>query len=307
MRRGPRRRRRAVTGSAPGDGAALASQEGAPSASPGAPHLAAEGVTLSYNPQNPVIEELSVDITPGEVTMIVGPNACGKSTLLRALSRVLSPDAGAVVLDGTPVAQMRPKAFARRVGLLAQSSIAPEGITVHELVARGRYPHQSVLHQWSPEDDEAVSEAMERTDVTGLAPRRVSSLSGGQRQRVWIAMALAQRTDILLLDEPTTFLDLAHQVEVLELCRELNESLGTTIVAVLHDLNQAGRYADRIVAMRDGQLVASGTPAEVITAETVKAVFDLDCRIIPDPEAGTPLVVPKAGAHSGPVGRTAAP
>lgn len=292
MRRGTRRRRPPVKLGAPGDGAALASQEGAPSASPGAPHLAAKGVTLSYNPQNPVIEDLSVGIAPGEVTMIVGPNACGKSTLLRALSRVLSPDAGAVVLDGTPVAQMRPKAFARRVGLLAQSSIAPEGITVHELVARGRYPHQSVLHQWSPEDDEAVSEAMERTDVTGLAPRQVPSLSGGQRQRVWIAMALAQRTDILLLDEPTTFLDLAHQVEVLELCRELNESLGTTIVAVLHDLNQACRYADRVIAMRSGRILAHGAPSEVITEEVVEEVFGLPVRVMGDPLTGTPMVLP---------------
>ena len=292
MRRGPRRRRSAARWGAPGDGVVPAPQEDSPSPSAGAPHLAAEGVTLSYNPQNPVIEELSVGIAPGEVTMIVGPNACGKSTLLRALSRVLPPDAGAVVLDGTPVAQMRPKAFARRVGLLAQSSIAPEGITVHELVARGRYPHQSVLHQWSPEDDEAVSEAMDRTDVTGLAPRRVSSLSGGQRQRVWIAMALAQRTDILLLDEPTTFLDLAHQVEVLELCRELNESLGTTIVAVLHDLNQACRYADRVIAMRSGRILAHGAPSEVITEEVVEEVFGLPVRVVGDPLTGTPMVLP---------------
>lgn len=292
MRRGTRRRRPPVKLGAPGVGAAPAPREAPPTASRGAPQLAAEGVTLSYRPGHPVIEELSVSIAPGEVTMIVGPNACGKSTLLRALSRVLPLDGGAVVLDGAPVDGMRPKAFARRVGLLAQSSIAPEGITVHELVARGRYPHQSVLHQWSPEDDEAVSEAMDRTDVTGLAGRRVSSLSGGQRQRAWIAMALAQRTDILLLDEPTTFLDLAHQVEVLELCRELNESLGTTIVAVLHDLNQACRYADRVIAMRSGRVLAHGAPSEVITEEVVKEVFGLPVRVMGDPLTGTPMVLP---------------
>ena len=192
--------------------------------------------------------------------MIVGPNACGKSTLLRSLTRILSPGSGQVILDGRNIATMSPKQLARRVGLLAQSSIAPPGITVHELVARGRYPHQSILHQWSADDDEAVSEAMERTHVDGLATRPVASLSGGQRQRVWVAMALAQRTDILLLDEPTTYLDLAHQVDVLELFRELNSELGTTIVAVLHELNQACRYGDEVIAMHEGAILAHGVP-----------------------------------------------
>ena len=187
---------------------------------------------------------------------------------------------------------MRPKAFAREVGFLAQSSIAPEGITVHELVSRGRYPYQSVLHQWSDEDDEQVSTAMERTNVSALAARRVAELSGGQRQRVWIAMALAQQTRVLLLDEPTTFLDLAHQVEVLELCRELNQVLGTTVVAVLHDLNQACRYADRIIAMRDGQILTQGKPSDVMTAEMVEQVFGLKVSVTPDPVTGTPLVLP---------------
>ncbi|WP_237564365.1 ABC transporter ATP-binding protein [Actinomyces sp. 432] len=247
---------------------------------------------LSYHPEHPVISDLSVRVEPGAVTMIVGPNACGKSTLLRALSRVLAPDSGQVLLDGKDATDIRPKSFARRVGMLAQSSIAPTGITVHELVARGRYPYQSLLHQWSGQDDEAVTAAMERTHVTTLARRRVASLSGGQRQRVWIAMALAQRTDVLLLDEPTTYLDLAHQVDVLELCRELNTELGTTIVAVLHDLNQACRYADRIIAMRAGRILANGAPREVITPQLVEDVFGLAVHVSPDPVTGTPLVLP---------------
>ena len=258
----------------------------------GPPGLGVRGVRLSYHPAHPVIEDLTTAVTPGAVTMIVGPNACGKSTLLRALSRVISPDAGQVVLDGRDIATLAPKQLARRVGLLAQSSIAPAGITVHELVARGRYPHQSILHQWSAADDEAVSEAMERTHVDVLAARRVSSLSGGQRQRVWVAMALAQRTDVLLLDEPTTYLDLAHQVDVLELCRELNAELGTTIVAVLHDLNQACRYGDEVIAMRAGTIVAHGAPSEVVTAQVVEEVFGLPVQVISDPLTGTPLVLP---------------
>ena len=253
--------------------------------------LSAQGIRLAYHPAHPVIENLSTTITPGAVTMIVGPNACGKSTLLRALSRVLSPGSGRVVLDGRDIATLSPKQVARRVGMLAQSSIAPPGITVHELVARGRYPHQSILHQWSARDDEAVSEAMERTDVSALATRRVASLSGGQRQRVWIAMALAQRTGVLLLDEPTTYLDLAHQVDVLELFHELNTDLGTTIVAVLHDLNQACRYGDEIIAMRAGAILAHGAPEDVITAELVEDVFGLPVEIIADPLTGTPLVL----------------
>lgn len=254
--------------------------------------LTAECISLAYHPAHPVIEELSITVASGEVTMIVGPNACGKSTLLRALSRTLPLGAGRVLLDGKDIAQMRPKQFARRVGLLAQSAIAPPGITVHELVARGRYPHQSLLRQWSALDEEAVATAMERTRVADLARRRVATLSGGQRQRVWIAMALAQRTDTLLLDEPTTYLDLAHQVEVLELCRELNSELGTTIVAVLHDLNQACRYADQILVMRDGTILAHGRPEEVITATMVEQAFDLPVHIISDPLTHTPLVLP---------------
>ena len=254
--------------------------------------LGVRGIHLAYHPGHPVIEDLSTAITPGAVTMIVGPNACGKSTLLRAMSRVLSPGTGQVVLDGRDIATLAPKKLARRVGMLAQSSIAPPGITVHELVARGRYPYQSLLHQWSADDDKAVTEAMERTDVVSLAKRHVSSLSGGQRQRVWVAMALAQRTDILLLDEPTTYLDLAHQVDLLELCRDLNAELGTTIVAVLHDLNQACRYGDEVIAMRAGSILAHGRPEEVVTAEMVEEVFGLAVQVISDPLTGTPLVLP---------------
>ncbi len=241
-----------------------------------------------------VVAGMDVTITTGSFTVIVGPNACGKSTLLRSLSKVLPPRAGHVLLDGKQIAMMRPKAFARQVGFLAQSSIAPEGITVHELVSRGRYPYQSVLHQWSDEDDAQVSAAMARTHVDDLARRRVAELSGGQRQRVWIAMALAQQTRVLLLDEPTTYLDLAHQVEVLDLCRELNQALATTVVAVLHDLNQACRYADRMIAMRDGRIVLEGPPAQVMTAETVGQVFGLHVEIHPDPVTGTPMVIPAA-------------
>ena len=270
--------------------------------------LQAQDVRLAYpRSQTEVLHGVSVSIEPEAMTAIIGPNACGKSTLLKTFGRILQAHEGHTTLGGRPVREYGAKEFARLVGMLPQSATAPAGITVADLVSRGRYPHQGLMRQWSGRDEAAVAEAMERTGTREIADRPVASLSGGQRQRVWIAMVLAQQTGILLLDEPTTFLDLTHQIDVLELCQELVDGYGTTIVAVLHDLNQAGRYADRIVAMRDGQLVASGTPAEVITTETVKAVFDLDCRIIPDPEAGTPLVVPKAGAHSGPVGRTAAP
>ncbi len=274
---------------------ALTSEDasGAPESRPSPAGLQVQGISLGYHPARPVIENLTAAITPGAVTMIVGPNACGKSTLLRSLSRILSPGSGQVILDGRNIATLAPKQLARRVGLLAQSSIAPPGITVHELVARGRYPHQSILHQWSTDDDEAVSEAMERTHVDGLATRPVASLSGGQRQRVWVAMALAQRTDILLLDEPTTYLDLAHQVDVLELFRELNSELGTTIVAVLHDLNQACRYGDEVIAMHEGAILAHGVPEEVVTAEMVEKVFGLPVQVISDPLTGTPLVLPR--------------
>jgi iron complex transport system ATP-binding protein len=222
----------------------------------------------------------------------VGANACGKSTLLRSMSRLLSPRAGQVLLDGRAVHRMPAKELARTLGLLPQSPIAPEGITVADLVGRGRYPHQGWFRRWTPADDAAVEQALTATDTLELAARPVAELSGGQRQRVWIAMALAQRTDLLLLDEPTTYLDVAHQVEVLDLLVDLNLAEGTTIVVVLHDLNLACRYADHLIAMRDGAIVAQGAPADVVTGEVIERVFGMRCRIIPDPLAGTPMVVP---------------
>lgn len=266
---------------------------GAPGA-PGASPLAARDVTLAYD-QLVVARDLSVAIPRASFTVIIGPNGCGKSTLLRALARTLKPRAGEVLLEGQPVERMRGKDVARRLALLPQSPVAPEAITVGDLVARGRYPHQGILRQWSPADARAVAAALDATEVADLRDRYVSDLSGGQRQRVWLAMALAQETDLLLLDEPTTYLDIAHQVEVMDLCARLHEE-GRTLVAVLHDLNQAARYATHLVAMRDGRVVAEGPPAEVVTAERVRDVFGLACRVVPDPETGTPMVVPLRGA-----------
>ncbi len=240
-----------------------------------------------------IATDLSVAIPDGSFTVIIGPNACGKSTLLRGLARMLKPRAGAVHLDGSVITALPSKQVARRLGLLPQSSIVPDGITVADLVARGRYPHQRMMRQWSKADEAAVAEAMRATNVTGLADRIVDELSGGQRQRVWLAMALAQETPILLLDEPTTFLDISHQIEVLDLCADLHEA-GRTMVAVLHDLNQACRYATHLIVMREGSIVAEGDPAEIFTSDLVRQVFDLRCEIIVDPQSGTPLIVPEA-------------
>jgi iron complex transport system ATP-binding protein len=240
------------------------------------------------------VDGLDLVVPDGEVTVIVGPNACGKSTLLRALGRLLKPRGGAVLLDGTDLARIPTKKIARSVGLLPQTPVAPDAITVADLVSRGRQPHQHWWQQWSDEDERAVGDAMDRTDVTALADRLVDELSGGQRQRVWIAMALAQETDLLLLDEPTTYLDISHQVEVLDLVRQLNHQRGRTVVAVLHDLNQAARYADHLIAMKAGRIVARGRPSEVVTAELVHEVFGLESVVVPDPVTGSPLVVPGA-------------
>ncbi|GHA11396.1 ABC transporter ATP-binding protein [Streptomyces echinoruber] len=255
--------------------------------------LAAENVTLAYD-RRVIAEQLSVEIPDRSFTVIVGPNACGKSTLLRALSRMLRPARGRVLLDGQAIQTMPAKQVARTLGLLPQSSIAPDGITVADLVARGRYPHQGILRQWSDEDERVVRESMERTGVAELADRYVDELSGGQRQRVWIAMALAQQTPLLLLDEPTTYLDIQHQIDVLDLCADLHEQQGRTLVAVLHDLNHAARYATHLVALRDGRVIAQGAPGDIVTAELVEEVFGLRCQVIADPETGTPLVVPAA-------------
>lgn len=261
------------------------------------PTLAAEQLSAGYGDRL-VIERLDLLIPPGQVTAIVGANACGKSTLLRAMSRLLAPKAGRVVLDGQAVHRMPAKQLARTLGLLPQSPIAPDGITVADLVGRGRHPHQAVFSRWSAADELAVAEALEATDTVDLADRSVDELSGGQRQRVWIAMVLAQRTDLLLLDEPTTFLDVSHQVEVLDLLTDLNASRGTTIVMVLHDLNLAARYADHLIAMAGGGIHAVGEPADVLTEQTVRAVFGLESRVISDPVSGRPLMLPIGRHHA---------
>lgn len=255
--------------------------------------LAGERLRVGYDHRE-IIHDLSLRIPDDAFTVIVGPNACGKSTLLRAFARVLKPSGGTVLLDGNDIAGRPSKAVARTIGLLPQSSVAPEGITVVDLVSRGRYPYQSFLRQWTEADERAVATAMQATNITELAARHVDELSGGQRQRVWVAMALAQETAILLLDEPTTFLDIAHQVELLDLLDRLNRERGHSLIAVLHDLNQAARYATHLIAMKDGMVVAEGTPADVVTAEMVERVFGLRARIIADPETGTPLVIPLA-------------
>ncbi|WP_051319166.1 ABC transporter ATP-binding protein [Chitinimonas koreensis] len=244
-----------------------------------------------------ICPELDVRIPDGSFTVIVGPNGCGKSTLLRSLSRLLPPQAGHVYLDGRDIHGYPARAVAQRIGLLPQSASAPDGIGVAELVARGRYPHQGLLRQWSRADEAAVQAAMAATGVAELADRAVDELSGGQRQRVWVAMALAQETPLLLLDEPTTFLDIAHQIELLELFRQLNRDTGRTLIAVLHDLNHACRYASHLIAMREGRIVAEGAPAEVITAELVERVFGLPCLVIDDPVSHTPLVIPRGRAQ----------
>ncbi|MFF2848602.1 ABC transporter ATP-binding protein [Streptomyces sp. NPDC058001] len=257
--------------------------------------LSAERLTLGYGDRT-VIASLDLTVPPGRITAIVGANACGKSTLLRSMSRLLTPREGRVVLDGKEVHRRPAKELARTLGLLPQSPIAPEGITVADLVGRGRHPHQRMFSRWTAEDDAAVAAALAATDTTPLADRSVDELSGGQRQRVWIAMTLAQQTDILMLDEPTTFLDASHQVEVLDLLTDLNHERGTTVVMVLHDLNLAARYADHVVALASGRLHAAGPPHEVLTEENVRAVFGLDSRIIKDPVSGRPLMLP-IGRH----------
>ena len=267
--------------------------------------LTASELTLAYDDRK-VVQNLTVELPAGKVTVIVGAHACGKSTLLRGLARLLKPMAGVVSLDGKDIHSLSTRAVARTLGLLPQTPVAPDGITVADLVGRGRYPHQGWFRQWTDDDDAAVAAALEATDTLELADRFVDELSGGQRQRVWIAMALAQQTDILLLDEPTTFLDVTHQVEVLDLITDLNRRDGITVAIVLHDLNLAARYADHLIAMKDGRIAAEGNPSDVVTEETVTSVFGLQCRVIPDPVSGTPMVVP-VGRHHSDAGSTPAP
>ncbi|TXK19899.1 ABC transporter ATP-binding protein [Homoserinibacter sp. GY 40078] len=258
------------------------------------PALALRDVAIAYQRDRPVVDALTLDIRAGEFVAIVGPNGCGKSTLLRAIARLVRPTSGEIVLHGHDIRTRGARELARELGLLSQSNSAPEGMRVVDLVARGRHPHRPAFAPWTDRDEQAVRLAMEQTSVTDLATRDVDTLSGGQRQRVWLAMALAQDTRTLLLDEPTTFLDIAHQIEALELLRLVNREQGRTIVAVLHDLNHAARYADRLIAMRDGKIVVEGPPNVALTAETVESVFDLPCRVLEDPETGTPLVIPRA-------------
>jgi iron complex transport system ATP-binding protein len=258
--------------------------------------LAAEGLTLAYG-ERTIVEGLDLVVPPGRITAIVGANGCGKSTLLRALARLIPPREGRVVLDGKALQGRPTKEIARTLGLLPQSPIAPEGIAVADLVGRGRHPHQKLLARWSAHDYDIVAGALAATGIADLAERAVDELSGGQRQRVWIAMALAQETDILLLDEPTTFLDVAHQIDVLDLLTDLNRDRGTTIVMVLHDINMAARYADHLFAVREGEIVASGAPSDVVTADLIRDVFDLDALVVGDPVSGTPIVLPRGRHH----------
>ena len=252
--------------------------------------LATRNLTLSYDRRD-VVRDLDADIPDRSFTVIIGANGCGKSTLLRALARVLKPAGGCVLLDGKKISEYPSRHVARTIGLLPQAPITPDGITVAELVSRGRFPHQGALRRESPEDRAVIERCLGETSLTELKHRPVSTLSGGQRQRAWIAMALAQDTELLLLDEPTTYLDLTHQIDVLDLCARLHAA-GRTVVAVLHDLNQAARYASHMIVLREGAVIAQGPPGDVITAETVAEAFGLRARIFPDPETGTPLVIP---------------
>lgn len=281
----------------PDEGGPVAAQRMTRTESPAddAPRLEARGVSVGYGGRT-VIDGLDVAIPPGLITTIIGPNGCGKSTLLRTLTRLLKPTGGSVVLDGADIVTLRTREVAKKLGLLPQAPVAPEGLTVADLVARGRHPHQSWLRQWSSDDASVVERALAMTGVSELADRPVDSLSGGQRQRVWISMTLAQGTDLLLLDEPTTYLDLAHAIDVLDLVDDLHES-GRTVVMVLHDLNLATRYSDNLVVMRAGEILAQGHPRDVITAELLQEAFGLRARVIDDPVGDRPLIVPIGRTH----------
>ncbi|HWM06150.1 MAG TPA: ABC transporter ATP-binding protein [Actinophytocola sp.] len=262
------------------------------------PRLHAQDLQLAYG-ENVVVDGLDFAVLDGTVTAVIGPNGCGKSTLLRALGRLLPARRGHVLLDGKRIDRTPTREVARVLGVLPQAPTAPEGLTVADLVARGRHPHQAWYRQWSSDDEGAVAQALSWTGMAEFAERAVDTLSGGQRQRVWISMVLAQGTDVILLDEPTTFLDLAHQVDVLDLVERLHTEAGRTVVMVLHDLNLAARYAQRLVAMKDGAIVAEGPPQQVLTSDMLREVFDLDAQVVTDPVSGTPLVVPVGRRHRG--------
>ncbi|MBP3967155.1 MULTISPECIES: ABC transporter ATP-binding protein [Paenibacillus] len=257
----------------------------------------AEQTVAGYDNKT-IIHGVSLAVPSNQISVIIGANACGKSTLLKTMAKLIKPESGQITLDGKALSEFSPKPLARILGILPQSPIVPEGITVADLVGRGRFPHQSWLGGWTKKDYEAVAEAMDIMKIADLGDRNIDELSGGQRQRVWIAMALAQQTDILFLDEPTTFLDITYQVEILDLLTDLNRKHGTTIVMVLHDINLSARYADYIFALREGKLVAEGKPSEVITAGLIQDVFGLDCTVIRDPVSDSPLVVPIGRHHA---------
>ncbi|WP_029192329.1 ABC transporter ATP-binding protein [Paenibacillus harenae] len=253
--------------------------------------IEARSLTLSYG-HKPVFAELDLLIPPGKITVLIGSNGCGKSTLLRSLARLLKPQEGSIWLDGSEMSRLSSKEIARRLAILPQGPVAPEGLTVHQLVKQGRYPYQSWLQQWSKEDEKMVKKALEVTDMEDLSDRSIDSLSGGQRQRAWIAMTLAQNTPAILLDEPTTYLDMTHQIEVLDLLFDLNEQESRTIVMVLHDINLACRYAHRIVAVKDGLIYAQGAPETIMNERLIRDVFDMECQVTADPIFGTPLCIP---------------
>ncbi|EUJ26377.1 Probable siderophore transport system ATP-binding protein YusV [Listeria grayi] len=255
-----------------------------------------EKLTAGYD-RKTILHDIDLKLLDGEISVIIGANGCGKSTLLKTMAKLIKPMSGEVILDGKAISKIPAKEFARTLGVLPQERVLPEGITVVDLISRGRYPHHSLLSSMSKADYEAVAEAMEMMDITAFANRDIEALSGGQKQRVWIAMALAQQTDILFLDEPTTFLDITYQVEILDLLTDLNRKYGTTIVMVLHDINLAVRYAEHVFALKEGVLIAEGKASSVITSELIKEVFALDCTVITDPVSGTPLVVPKGRYH----------
>lgn len=258
--------------------------------------FAAKQLTSGYD-ERIILDNISLSIPSNQMSIIIGANGCGKSTLLKTMARLIKPSGGEVVLDGKSIHTIPSKQLARTVGLLPQSPVVPEGITVADLVGRGRYPHQSLLKGWTKKDYEAVAEALDLMNISAFADRHIDELSGGQRQRVWIAMALAQQTDILFLDEPTTYLDITYQIEILDLLTDLNKKHGTTIIMVLHDINLSARYADYLFALKDGQLVAEGTPSTILTSALIDDVFQLKCQVIDDPVSQTPLIIPIGRHH----------